>query len=60
MTALRGGGIAAREQGRTRGAGASLNHWSMVHDAWYDIVSVPATGGAVRVLARAGSHRPQR
>jgi len=37
----------------TRGAGASLNHWSMVHDAYYDIVSVPADGGAYRQLVRA-------
>ncbi|MGE0555043.1 MAG: amidohydrolase family protein [Gemmatimonadales bacterium] len=37
----------------TRGAGASLNHWSMVHDPWYDIVRVPAQGGAFTRLARA-------
>ena len=36
-----------------RGAGASLNHWSMVHDAYYDVVAVPAAGGPARLVVRA-------
>lgn len=36
-----------------RGAGASLNHWSMVHNPYYDMVTVPAAGGPVRAVARA-------
>ncbi|MBL8985408.1 MAG: PD40 domain-containing protein [Gemmatimonadetes bacterium] len=37
----------------TRGAGASINHWSLTHSPYYDIGSVPAAGGRFRTITRA-------
>lgn len=37
----------------TRGSGASLRQSSMVHSPYYDVVLVPANGGAARSVTRA-------
>lgn len=36
-----------------RGSGASFRAWSMVHNPYYDVVTVPASGGPATRVARA-------